>query len=126
MRRKKNTGSAAIQFHFPKKTKPVTIDEFTPQQLDCFSRLNKKCKAEILRGAPVSVLDLESGQEVCSFNPNNIEIPDWAIESLARSLLPEIQSFYENEENVKAAKAWAEEQRRKKEEGQNVRPGKTN
>jgi hypothetical protein len=45
-------------------------------------------------------------------------IPDYAIESLAKVLLPELKKFYENEENRKAFNKWKEEQeqlkRRKK------------
>lgn len=39
--------------------------------------------------------------------PNSgMEIPDYAIESLARSLLPVMQAYYEREEGQKALEEW--------------------
>ncbi len=41
--------------------------------------------------------------------PNSgMEIPEYAIESLARSLLPVIQAYYESEEGQKALEEWKE------------------
>ncbi|HPR39611.1 MAG TPA: hypothetical protein PKV62_01205 [Oscillospiraceae bacterium] len=41
--------------------------------------------------------------------PNSgMEIPDYAIESLARSLLPVMQAYYESEEGQKALEDWKE------------------
>lgn len=41
--------------------------------------------------------------------PNSgMEIPDYAIESLARSLLPVMQAYYESEEGQKALEEWKE------------------
>lgn len=41
--------------------------------------------------------------------PNSgMEIPDYAIESLARSLLPVMQAYYEREEGQKALEEWKE------------------
>lgn len=41
--------------------------------------------------------------------PNSgMEIPDYAFESLARSLLPVMQAYYESEEGQKALEEWKE------------------
>jgi len=43
----------------------------------------------------------------------NVRPDKWQIESLARALLPQIQEFYKDPENVKKAAAWAEERKKK-------------
>lgn len=45
---------------------------------------------------------------------SGMEIPDYAIESLARCLLPKIQQFYESEEGQRIFKEWKEQQSNKK------------
>lgn len=47
-------------------------------------------------------------------NSSGMEIPDYAIESLARCLLPKIQQFYESEEGQRIFKEWKEQQSKKK------------
>jgi len=42
-----------------------------------------------------------------------MKIPDWAYESLARSLLPEMQKYYESEVGRKDLEAYRAEQARK-------------
>lgn len=47
-------------------------------------------------------------------NSSGMEIPDYAIESLARCLLPKTQKFYESEEGQRIFKEWKEQQSNKK------------
>ena len=54
-------------------------------------------KRELIRkGAPVAFLSLETGEEICSFNTDNYEPPEGAIEMLARALLPDIMEYFKN------------------------------
>lgn len=49
-----------------------------------------------------------------NLNSSGMDIPDYAIESLARCLLPKIQQFYESEEGQRIFKQWKEQQCNKK------------
>ena len=50
-----------------------------------------------------------------SLTNSGMEIPDYAIESLARCLLPHIQKFYESAEGQRAFEQWVENQGQVKE-----------
>ena len=52
----------------------------------------------IRKGAPVAFVSLETGEEICSFNTNNYEPPEGALEMLARVILPDIIEYYENKQ----------------------------
>lgn len=56
--------------------------------------------------------DLNIINEEC-YNLENIEMDNWQIEMFARAILPDIQKYYENEENVRAFEAWQREQEQK-------------
>ena len=56
--------------------------------------------------------DMNITHEEC-YNLENIEIDEWQLEMLARAILPDIQKFYENEENVRAFEEWQREQEQK-------------
>ncbi len=108
MARLKNTGTAVIYFNTSEeKCKPISYGALTPIQQQCFQALKLDIQLDILKGAPVSVLDMESGNTICDFNLENIYVSEWQIEALARSFYPEMLEFFENKDNVEAAKAWA-------------------
>ena len=52
----------------------------------------------IRKGAPISFVSLETGEEICSFNTNNYEPSEGALEMLARVILPDIIKYYENKQ----------------------------
>lgn len=55
---------------------------------------------------PKGDCDGQLGFETCS----PIVAPDFALESLARSLLPHLREFYENPQNRAAYEAWKDKQ----------------
>ncbi len=108
MARLKNIGTAVIYYNTcEEKCKPILYSQLTPLQQRCFQVLKLNVQLDILKGQPISVLDMESGDTVCDFNLANIYISDWQIEALARSIYPELVEFFENKDNVEAARAWA-------------------
>lgn len=112
MKRKILQGTAIIYFNtIEEKCKPISIDKLQPKQKQCFLLLDKRVQQDILTGKPINVLDLETESTICEFNHDNFCPPDWAIEALARSILPSIQEYYSHEEN---RKAFEEEQAKKK------------
>lgn len=46
---------------------------------------------------------------------NNTNIPDYAIEAIARCLLPDILAFYESEEGQKEYSEWKQQQPKEQE-----------
>ncbi len=46
-------------------------------------------------------------------NDSGMEIPDYAIEAIARSLLPIIQTYYESDAGKKDLAEWQAKQRKK-------------
>lgn len=65
-------------------------------QREYFESMSEGQKDLIRKGAPVAFLSLETGEEICSFNTNNYEPPEGALEMLARVILPDIIKYYEN------------------------------
>ena len=47
---------------------------------------------------------------------SGMDIPDYVFDSIARSLLPVIQAYYETEEGQKSFEEWQERQRKTAEE----------
>lgn len=48
--------------------------------------------------------------EICIKNNNRMEIPDYAIEAIARSLLPIIQTYYESDAGKQDLAEWQAKQ----------------
>ena len=61
-------------------------------------------------GVPIIVVhfDPKTGEEISSeeYNMQNVSLSSWQIESLARTLLPSIQEFYSDPENVRKFEEW--------------------
>lgn len=112
MKRKTPQGTAVIYFNtIEEKCKPISIDKLQPKQKQCFLLLDKKVQEDILAGRPINVLDLETESTICEFNRENFCPSAWAIEALARSILPSIQEYYSHGEN---RQAFEQEQAEKK------------
>ncbi len=52
-------------------------------------------------------------KEIAIKNDSGMEIPDYAIEAIARSLLPIIQTYYESDAGKKDLAEWQAKQRKK-------------
>ena len=88
------------------KVESFDESKLTPEQAQVFSQLSPKIQNDIREGYGVVVADLKDGGQKCSFNMENYRPPDYAIESFARMLLPEIQKYFSNEENVREFEEW--------------------
>ena len=67
-------------------------------QKEYFEAMSEGQRELIRKGAPVAFVSLETGEEICSFNTNNYEPPEGALEMLARVILPDIIEYYENKQ----------------------------
>ena len=91
MKRKKKpqSGTAVVFLNTDmEQAKPLSPDEMTDLQRQAFAIMAKEQQQQILSGCGAYVMDLESGNLVCKFNMENYRPPKWAIDSLARSLVP--------------------------------------
>lgn len=61
-----------------------------------------------------SIVDLGSGNVVCQFNMEHYHPPKHAIESLARSILLDIQESYSHEENRREFEEWKKQRNKGK------------
>lgn len=67
-------------------------------------------KRDIEAGVPMVVIhfDPKTGEEISSeeYNLQNVSLSKWQVESLARALLPAIEEFYSDPENVRKFEEW--------------------
>ena len=112
MKRKKNPqGSVSISLETDiEKSKAVTLETMSAVQKQVYLGMSKEEQEKIMAGYGTIVADLETGETICEFNMENYQPPDWAIEAFARSLLPEIEKFYFNEENRRKYEEWKKQQ----------------
>lgn len=86
---------------------------------------DKDLQKAIDAGAPIIVVhfDPKTGEEISceEYNMQNVSLSSWQIESLARALLPSIQEFYSNPENVRKFEEW-QDKRAKEDASQKTRP----
>ena len=64
-------------------------------------------------GIPVIIAHFDKDLNITHeehYNLENVEMDDWQVEMFARAILPDIQKYYENEENVRAFEKWKCEQ----------------
>lgn len=76
-------------------------------------------------GIPVGIIHFDKDYNITSKEFYNLEnvVPDkWALDAFARAILPDIQKFYECEENVQAFEEWKKEQEKKNKEKPHTRP----
>jgi len=104
-------GTANIYFETNLKESPI-FDEskLTPVQAQVFSRLSSIAQDKIREGYGVVIADLKNNRQICSFNMEKYRLPDSAIESFARHLLPMIQEYYSKEENMREFEAYMAKQ----------------
>ena len=81
------------------RCKPLDEPTLSALQKHCLEKLPVDKRNEVLAGRPAAVVNLEDKLPICEYNMDNIFITDHAMKALARTLLPSIQKFYENEEN---------------------------
>ena len=112
MKRKKNPQGTAVVFleTDADKSKAITLENMSMVQKQVYLGMSKEEQEKIMAGYGTIVSDLESGETICEFNMENYQPPDWAIEALARSLLPEIEKFYSDEENQRKYEEWKKQQ----------------
>lgn len=66
-------------------------------------------KRDITLGVPMTIAQIDSDGNVVeqqSYNLENVHISDFAVRSLARTLLPKVREFYSDPENVKRFEEW--------------------
>lgn len=89
------------------------------------SKTDQDLQKAIDAGVPIIVVhfDPKTGEEISSeeYNLQNVSLSSWQIESLARALLPSIQEFYSDPENVRKFEEW-QAKRNKEDAAKGVRP----
>ena len=84
---------------------------FTAQQQAVFNRQPERWQKAILAGYPITIVSLKDDEKPSvTFNKENICLDKFAMESLARCLLPQIHEYFSNEENVREFEKWKKEQ----------------
>lgn len=108
MKRKKIPQGTAVVFleTDTEKSGAMIPENMSAVQKQVYLGMSKEEQEKIMAGYGTIVADLETGETICEFNMENYQPPDWAIEALARSLLPEIEKFYSNEENRRKYEEW--------------------
>lgn len=92
----------------------LKAESFNREQETILAQLDTAIQANIQRGVPYTVVDMDSGQTICKFNIKNVKASDFDMRMLARTLYEGAQKFYEDPENVKAFERWKSEQDKKK------------
>ncbi len=71
----------------------TTLSEIQRKQ---FELMFEREKELVRKGHPTKIISTETGEEICSFNEHNFEVPKDALESFARAVLPDIIEYYQN------------------------------
>lgn len=91
------------------------------------SKTDPDLQKAIDAGVPIIVVhfDPKTGEEISSeeYNLQNVSLSSWQIESLARALLPSIQEFYSDPENVRKFEEW-QAKRNEEDAAKGVRPAR--
>lgn len=64
-----------------------------------FDLMSEREKDLVRKGHPTKIISTETGEEICSFNEHNFEIPKDSLESFARAVLPDIIEYYKNKKD---------------------------
>jgi len=67
-------------------------------QKEYFEAMSEEQRELIRKGAPFAFVSLETGEKIYSFNTENYQPPEGALEMLARVILPDIIKYYENKQ----------------------------
>jgi len=115
MKAKRPQGYAVIFYESDKKyIKPLQESELSDIQKECLMQLADDVKQRIYLGECAGVIDLENGKSICQFNMENFRMTKYQVESLARTILPDVQEYFSKEENQIAYKKWKAEREQKK------------
>lgn len=79
------------------KFKGFNESKLSAIQKMCFDQLSDQEKEKVRMGYGTSIIDCESEETICRFNMETYRPPKHALESFARSLLPIIEEFYQDE-----------------------------
>ena len=93
----------------PHVHKPFDESKLTDAERTYFKQASGKERELILKGCPVVIRSLVD-ESVYEFNMENVYVPDYDYEALARALLPSIREFYLDEEHVRAYEEWRAKQ----------------
>ena len=95
MKREKPEGAAFILLETDMEhAKPLDEATLSELQRAWLARLSDEVRLQILEGQAGSVIDLSDGSAICEYNMETYMPPQDAIDSFARSLLPQIQEYY--------------------------------
>jgi len=92
----------------------VSEKDFTPIQKQYFDTSSPEIQKKIRAGYPTVIIGLPDGEEICKFNMENFKPSKDEMESLARSLLPEIQKFFSTEEGRQEYEEYLKNKKRDK------------
>ena len=107
MKSRKPTGHIVIFLETDlSKFKGFDESKLSSVQKMCFDQLSEQEKEKIRMGYGTSIIDCESEETICKFNMETYKPPKHALESFARSLLPIVQEFYEDENHMKEFEEW--------------------
>ena len=107
MKSRKPTGHIVIFLETDlSKFKGFDESKLSAVQKMCFDQLSEHEKEKIRMGYGTSIIDCESEETICKFNMETYRPPKHALESFARSLLPIVQEFYEDENHMKEFEEW--------------------
>ena len=96
------------------KFKGFDESKLSTVQKICFEQLSEQEKEKIKMGYGTSIIDCESGDTICKFNMETYKPPKHALESFARSLVPTIQEFYQDEKHMKEIEEWKKKRDKEK------------
>lgn len=115
MKSRKPTGHIVIFLETDlSKFKGFDESKLSTVQKMCFDQLSEQEKEKIRMGYGTSIIDCESEETICKFNMETYKPPKHALESFARSLVPIIQEFYEDENHMKEFEEWKKKRDRDK------------
>lgn len=103
----KSDGTAIIELnHRGIPDDELQPEEFNARQLQVLKALPPERQAQIRRGCPVKVVDLDTGEEVAAFNMMNVALSEFDMEMLARSLYKAAERYFSNPENMARYEEW--------------------
>ena len=77
-------------------SKETTFSEIQRKQFELMSEREKEL---VRKGHPTKIISTETGEEICSFNEQNFEVPKEALDSFARAILLDVVEYYKNKKD---------------------------
>ena len=114
MKSHKNKGYMVIYLETDlSKFKGFDESKLSNVQKICFEQLSEKEKDKIRMGYGASIVDCESEETICRFNMETYRPPQEKLNSFVSALLPMIEEFYRNEDNMRMFEEWKKKQDKK-------------